>query len=138
MYSRKRQRKHTRRHTRRRRHRHRRTRRRSRTNMRSRSRRRYQRQSKRRNKRSQRKQRRQNRIQTAGAEEQPVSSEVDQLLRGYHIVTADQLSHVKIWKLATGECIQTLGGHTKAVNSVKCHPNGKIILSASDDNTVKI
>lgn len=45
---------------------------------------------------------------------------------------------IKIWDANTGECFQTLEGHTDSVNSVLFSPNGKNIVSGSSDKTIKI
>ncbi|MFP3040760.1 hypothetical protein LQZ19_02955 [Treponema primitia] len=45
---------------------------------------------------------------------------------------------MKIWDAETGREIRTLSGHSSAVNSAAYSPDGRRIVSASDDNTVKI
>jgi WD40 repeat protein/GTPase SAR1 family protein len=45
---------------------------------------------------------------------------------------------IKIWDLGTGTCRATLKGHTEDVNSVAITPDGRQILSASDDGSVRI
>ena len=37
-----------------------------------------------------------------------------------------------------GKQLETLTGHSDRVNSVSVSPNGKLIVSASDDRTVKL
>lgn len=45
---------------------------------------------------------------------------------------------VTIWNATTFELIHTLLGHTRNVNSVHFSPDGKLIVTASADNTTKI
>ena len=42
-----------------------------------------------------------------------------------------------VWDLTTGECKSTLGGHTRPVNTVAISPDGKSIVSGSNDATVR-
>mmetsp|Transcript_6802 Transcript_6802/g.7819 ORF Transcript_6802/g.7819 Transcript_6802/m.7819 type:complete len:187 (+) Transcript_6802:3-563(+) len=44
---------------------------------------------------------------------------------------------IRKWNIATGECVNTLEGHTDAVSSVSSHNSG-IVCSGSADNTVRI
>ena len=45
---------------------------------------------------------------------------------------------LKVWNLGTGEEIYNLVGHTDSVTAVAITSNGKRVVSASDDNTVRI
>jgi WD40 repeat protein len=45
---------------------------------------------------------------------------------------------VRVWDAGTGENQQTFAGHTDHVNSVHFSPNSQLIVSASDDATVRI
>src|SRR5205085_884878 len=45
---------------------------------------------------------------------------------------------VKIWDASSGECLQTLAGHSQSVNSVAFSHNSAWLASASTDNTAKI
>lgn len=45
---------------------------------------------------------------------------------------------VKIWDYQTKSCVQTLEGHASNVSSVCFHPELPIILTGSEDGTVKI
>jgi len=44
---------------------------------------------------------------------------------------------IKLWNIATGECIRTFKGHSDCVSSIIYSPDGKKILSASTDKTIK-
>jgi WD40 repeat protein len=46
-------------------------------------------------------------------------------------------SCIKIWNIATGECIRTITGHTNSVYSL-VKLSGNTILSGSYDTTMKI
>ena len=45
---------------------------------------------------------------------------------------------VRIWDYQTKTCIQTLEGHTENVTSVLFHPKLPILLTGSEDGTVRI
>ena len=46
---------------------------------------------------------------------------------------------MRVWDSETGECVQTLEGHTDAVNSVAWDPSGSgRMASASWDKTVRV
>ena len=45
---------------------------------------------------------------------------------------------VKIWDASSGECLQTLEGHSDYVTSVAFSPDSALVASASDDKTAKI
>ena len=45
---------------------------------------------------------------------------------------------VKLWDVTSGECLQTLEGHSDDVNSVSFSPDGTKVASGSDDKTVKL
>ena len=45
---------------------------------------------------------------------------------------------VRIWDAATGNCLQTLTGHTGPVISVAYSPDGQHIVSGSDDNSIRV
>ena len=44
----------------------------------------------------------------------------------------------KLWDVRTGEAIRTFEGHSDRVRSVAFSPDGRSILSGSDDNTLKL
>ena len=45
---------------------------------------------------------------------------------------------VKLWDVTSGECLQTLEGHSDHVVSVSFSPDGTKVASGSDDKTIKI
>jgi len=45
---------------------------------------------------------------------------------------------LRLWDLATGQCLRTLKGHTERVNSVAISPDGRFALSGSHDNTLRL
>jgi coatomer subunit beta' len=45
---------------------------------------------------------------------------------------------VKIWDYQNKNCVQTLEGHNQNVNFAAFHPNLPIILSGSEDGTVRL
>jgi coatomer subunit beta' len=55
----------------------------------------------------------------------------------YLITTGDD-KYVKLWDYQTKACIQTLEGHTSNVSFACFHPTQPIIVSGSEDGTVKI
>jgi WD40 repeat protein len=47
-------------------------------------------------------------------------------------------STVKLWDVATGECLRTFTGHTKSVDSACLSADGQFALSGSSDHTLKL
>eukprot|EP01051_Picozoa_sp_SAG22_P037261 SAG22_NODE_18498_length_286_cov_0.844920_1_plen_75_part_01 len=45
---------------------------------------------------------------------------------------------VKLWDVASGECLRTLEGHSDVVNSVAFDASGGTLASGSRDQTVKL
>jgi WD40 repeat protein/tRNA A-37 threonylcarbamoyl transferase component Bud32 len=45
---------------------------------------------------------------------------------------------IKLWKLSTGELLQSLTGHSQAVVTVAISPNGQTLVSGSRDHTIKL
>uniref|UniRef100_A0A7S4A1M8 Uncharacterized protein n=1 Tax=Pelagomonas calceolata TaxID=35677 RepID=A0A7S4A1M8_9STRA len=45
---------------------------------------------------------------------------------------------LKVWDVATGECVATLKGHSSDVSSVAVFPDGRRVVSGSWDNTLKV
>ena len=48
------------------------------------------------------------------------------------------VGEIKIWNANTGQCLQTLEGHSDVVRSVAYSPDGTKIISGANDNTIKI
>ena len=44
----------------------------------------------------------------------------------------------KIWDARTGTCVTTLTGHTDAILDIAVTPDGKHVLTASDDHTCRV
>ena len=43
-----------------------------------------------------------------------------------------------MWEVSTGREIRTLSGHSSSVNAVAIAPDGKVAISGSRDNTLKV
>ncbi|KAK4078309.1 uncharacterized protein Triagg1_3325 [Trichoderma aggressivum f. europaeum] len=56
---------------------------------------------------------------------------------GQLLASASEDHKVKIWDIATHDCIMTLEGHSYWVSAVAFAPNGQLV-SASGDNTIKV
>jgi WD40 repeat protein len=54
------------------------------------------------------------------------------------LASASEDGAIKVWKVASGECTQTLKGHKKRVNSIAFLPNSTFMATASDDGTIRI
>jgi WD40 repeat protein len=54
------------------------------------------------------------------------------------LLTASNDGTAKIWSISTGECVQTLDGHDRAVVSAVFSTDGASVLTASLDRTAKI
>ena len=57
---------------------------------------------------------------------------------GRRVVSASYDRTLKVWDVATGECVATLEGHSKDINGVAVFPDGRRVVSASDDKTLKV
>jgi WD40 repeat protein len=45
---------------------------------------------------------------------------------------------VRVWELATGKEVRRFTGHEDWVRSVAVTPDGRYVVSGSDDNTVRV
>ncbi len=45
---------------------------------------------------------------------------------------------IRIWDPITGKCLKAMESHTGDINSINVSPDGKLIVSASSDSTIKI
>ena len=57
---------------------------------------------------------------------------------GTKVVTGSHDRTVRIWDAVTGECEQTLEGHSSYVSSASFSPDGTKVVSSSNDATVRI
>ncbi|KAF7370716.1 Coatomer subunit beta' [Mycena sanguinolenta] len=55
-----------------------------------------------------------------------------------YLVTTGDDKTVKVWDYLSKSCVQTMEGHTNNVSFAVFHPNLPLILSGSEDGTVKI
>ncbi|KAF9554871.1 coatomer protein [Agrocybe pediades] len=55
-----------------------------------------------------------------------------------YVVTTGDDKTVKVWDYLSKSCVQTMEGHTNNVSFAVFHPNLPIIVSGSEDGTVKI
>ena len=46
--------------------------------------------------------------------------------------------HLQLWDVRRKGCIFTYKGHTESINSIQFSPDGKWIVSASSDSTIKV
>ena len=45
---------------------------------------------------------------------------------------------LKVWVVESGKCLRTLSGHSFGVRGCAFSPNGRLALSASDDEMPKV
>ena len=53
-------------------------------------------------------------------------------------MSASEDQTVRVWSAVTGECEQTMKGHSRWVMSAAFSPNGQKIVSVSRDRTVRV
>ena len=56
---------------------------------------------------------------------------------GRLLATADS-NNAKIWEASTGKLLTVLSGHTGTINDAHFSPDGKLIVTASDDGTARL
>lgn len=59
-------------------------------------------------------------------------------LNGVYAVTASEDNTLKLWDLASGQCMRTFAGHGDSVESVALSHDGQLVLSGSRDRTVRL
>ena len=57
---------------------------------------------------------------------------------GRRVVSASLDHTLKVWDVATGECVATLEGHSQYVQCVAVFPDGQSVVSGSWDKTLKV
>ncbi|MHC0067053.1 WD40 domain-containing protein [Nostoc sp. UIC 10890] len=67
-----------------------------------------------------------------------LDEETRKLQKSQILASGSDDTTVKLWNVNTGECFQTLWGHSSWVNSVTFSPDGRILASGSSDQTVKL
>ncbi|KAI9209317.1 putative platelet-activating factor acetylhydrolase ib alpha subunit, partial [Polychytrium aggregatum] len=65
-------------------------------------------------------------------------SKDEQAVPGQYVITGSRDKSIKIWDVATGQCLHTLVGHDNWVRGLSMHPTGKFLLSISDDKTLRV
>ena len=55
-----------------------------------------------------------------------------------HMISGSEDMSLRIWRCHDWECLHVLHGHKAVITSVAIHPSGKLALSVSKDNTMKL
>jgi WD40 repeat protein len=54
------------------------------------------------------------------------------------VVVACSHNEARLWRVSTGEMVQSLSGHSERLRSADFSPDGALIVTASEDNTARI
>ena len=57
---------------------------------------------------------------------------------GRQVVSGSYDNTLRVWDLASGECLHTLEGHKKPVHAVAVSPDGRQVVSGSEDHTLRV
>ena len=57
---------------------------------------------------------------------------------GVHVVTASEDKTARMWRLADGELVRELKGHTNSVMSAAVSADGLHVVTASEDGTARV
>ena len=57
---------------------------------------------------------------------------------GERAVSGSSDGTLQVWNLATGKCMEVMGGHTDSVNAVSITPDGERAVSGSSDKTMRV
>lgn len=67
----------------------------------------------------------------------PAAGKADQS-PGLFVATGGRDKVIKIWETSSGQCLRTLVGHDNWIRGICWSPNGKFLLSCSDDKTIRV
>ena len=54
------------------------------------------------------------------------------------LISGSRDKTIRMWDIATGQCLCVLKGHDDWIRGLKFHPGGKYLFSVSDDKTLKV
>lgn len=72
-------------------------------------------------------------LKTGGARE----SKHDETVRDY-LASGSRDRTVRLWKISEATCLHIFKAHENWVQAVLIHPNGKYVISSSDDKTIRV